>query len=120
MADVDANVCASSECDFTYRRSAVVINICFVFPCVVIVYHWIFFFSLRCDSLLRVIVFKNRMIVSWTIQGNDAFPRFPQGRIISAEFEPQNNPNHTESRITLHTTSTPGLCSVAAASSNLY
>lgn len=60
------------------------------------------------------------MIVSWTIKGNDMFPRFPQDRMISAEFVPQNNPNHTESRITLHTTSTPRLCSVAATSSDLY
>lgn len=36
------------------------------------------------------------MIVSWTIKGNDVLPRFPQGRMISAEFAPQNNPNHTE------------------------
>lgn len=48
------------------------------------------------------------MIVSRTIKGNDVFPRFPQGRVIS-ERAPQNNPNQTESRITLHTTQTPRL-----------
>lgn len=31
------------------------------------------------------------MIVLWTIKGNDAFPRFPQGRMISVEFAPQNS-----------------------------
>ncbi len=43
--NVDANACASFECDFTHRRSAVVINIVFVFPCVAIVYHWIIFLT---------------------------------------------------------------------------
>lgn len=40
------------------------------------------------------------MIVRWTIKGNDVFPRVPQGRIISAEFAPQNNLYHTECKIT--------------------
>lgn len=59
-----------------------------------------FLSSLRSDSLLCGIVCKNRMIVSWTIKGNDAFPRFPQGRMMCAEFTVQNNSNHPESRVT--------------------
>lgn len=49
-----------------------------------------------------VIVFKNRMIVSRTIKGSDAFP------LISSrqdELMPQNNPNHPE-RITLQSAET--------------
>ena len=66
-----------------------------------------------------VIVFKNRMIVSWTIKGNDVFPRFPQGRMISAECVPLNNPNHTENKITHRTTSTLGSQSISM-SANIY
>lgn len=69
----------------TYHRSVVV---CFFICNHCLSLDFFFFFLSHQDVSHCAIVFKNRMIVSWTIKGSDMFGRFPQSRIISAEFAP--------------------------------